>query len=151
MQSLQENEGAYGAAGQHCSAIFRSLCKKFRVSPRCLESLVEDGWDDPSQCEDISAEWKEQILLLAPNGGQKRNLEKMLERVEAGPLDERVPKKKAKVEASSQGDGSNHSSAGAAAGAEAGAEAAPSGTAKASGKPPASSTPSTSQVKLLRH
>ena len=138
MQSLQENEGAYGAAGQHCSVIFRGLCTEFRVSPRCFESLVEDGWDDPSQFEDISAEWKEQILLLAPNGGQKRNLEKMLERVEAGPLDERVPKKKARVEASSQGDGSNHSSAG--------AEAAPSGTAKASGKPPASSTPSTSQV-----
>ena len=142
MQSLQENEGAYGAAGQHCSAIFRSLCKKFRVSPRCFESLVEDGWDDPSQFEDISAEWKEHILLLAPNGGQKRNLEKMLERVEAGPLDERVPKKKAKVEASSQGDGSSHSSAKT----TADADAAPSGTAKASGKPPASSTPSTSQV-----
>ena len=28
------------------------------------------------------------ILKLAPNGGQKRNLERMLERVEAGPLDQ---------------------------------------------------------------
>ena len=95
---VEESEEAYGTAGESCSKIFRGLCAKYRISARCFESLVEDGWDDPSQFRDLSPVWIDHVLALAPNGGQKRNIERMLERVEAGPLDMVVPKaKKAKL------------------------------------------------------
>ena len=45
----------------------------------------------------MSAEWRNHVLALAPNGGKKKNLEMMLLRVDAGPLDTAIPKaKKAK-------------------------------------------------------
>ena len=47
--------------------------------------------------QDMRAEWRNHVLALAPNGGQKRNLEMMLLRVDAGPLYTAIPKaKKAK-------------------------------------------------------
>ncbi|XP_038047657.1 uncharacterized protein LOC119725244 [Patiria miniata] len=91
---VEESEEAYGAAGEPCSKIFRGLCSRYKISARCFECLVEDGWDDPSQFKDMSSSWKDHALALAPNGGQKRNIEMMLERVDAGPLDAAVPKVK---------------------------------------------------------
>ena len=94
---IEELEGVYGAAvGESSSKIFRGLCTSYKLSYRCFESLLEDGWDDPVQFQDMGTEWRN-VLALAPNGSQNRNLEMMLLRVDAGPLDTAIPKaKKAK-------------------------------------------------------
>ena len=60
------------------------------VSTKCFEELVKDGWEDTEQLVGLDQAWKNHILALAPNGGQRRNLERMFGRVEAGPLNEKV-------------------------------------------------------------
>ena len=93
-ESVQEKAEAYpDVGGDGVSPLFRGLCAAFRISSKFFESLVEDGWDDPEQLKGLSPEWRAHIRDLAPNGGQKRNLERMLERVDAGPLDGPAPKK----------------------------------------------------------
>ncbi|XP_038053363.1 uncharacterized protein LOC119725843 [Patiria miniata] len=91
---VEDNVQAYGDTDEPVSASFRGLCETFKISKRCFQVLVEDGWDDVHQLHDLDKNWRSHVLALAPNGGQKRNLEKMLDRVEAGPLDQPVPKKK---------------------------------------------------------
>ena len=124
--------------------MFRGLCSKYRITSRCFEQLVGDGWDDVEQLKDLSPSWRDHILSLAPNGGQKRNLEKMLERVEIGPLDEAVPRKKARSgETRDVGESSQ------AAGSSSGPACAEGPSSEASGDPAPSQKPSTSpQVTL---
>ena len=55
---------------------------------------MEDGWDEVEQLADLTDAWKAHVLALDPNGGQRRNLERLIQRVEAGPLEERPPKKR---------------------------------------------------------
>ncbi|XP_038045017.1 uncharacterized protein LOC119719608 [Patiria miniata] len=92
--AIEENAGAYGDAAGPVGALFKGLCSAFKISEKCFLALVEDGWDEVQQLADLTGAWKAHVLALAPNGGQKRNLEKLIERVEAGPLEGQVPKRK---------------------------------------------------------
>ena len=89
---------AYGDLGEAVGASFKGLCTTFKISEKCFQALIEDGWDDAEQLGDLTDAWKVQVLALAPNGGQRRNLEKLIQRVEAGPLHEQVQKKKRRHE-----------------------------------------------------
>ncbi|XP_038058837.1 uncharacterized protein LOC119730136 [Patiria miniata] len=80
-----EDAAAYeNIASERASPLFRGLCASFRVSDRCFQALLDDGWDHPDQFRDLTSEWRDHILALAPNGGQKKNVEKLLDRVQAG-------------------------------------------------------------------
>ena len=93
--AVEEKADAYGdVAADKAAPLFRGLCSTFRVSVECFNSLLDDGWDDPDQLMNLSADWRSQVLALAPNGGQKRNLELLLDRVDAGPLDGPAPKRR---------------------------------------------------------
>ena len=92
-------KGLTAPSGNRLQRFFRGLCTSYKITNRCFGSLIEDGWDDPAQFQDMSAEWRNHVLALAPYEGQKRNLEIMLLRVDAAPLETAIPKaKKAKYD-----------------------------------------------------
>ncbi|XP_038056426.1 uncharacterized protein LOC119728308 [Patiria miniata] len=103
---VEENAGAYAEiANEGAGPLFRGLCATFKISKKYFEALIADGWDDPEQFQDLSPEWRDHILALAPNGGQKRNVEKLFDRVEAGPLSGPAPKKRRVQPSASSDDG----------------------------------------------
>ena len=84
--------------GEQVEPLFKGLCSAFKILSQCFQALIEDGWNEVEQLADLTEGWKAHVLSLAPNGGQKRNLEKMLQRAEAGPLEEPVAKKRRRHE-----------------------------------------------------
>ena len=74
-----EAEGfKYGGTDTQASPAFKGLC----VSAKYFEDLVKDGWEDVDQLLGLDRAWIDHILALAPNGGQRRNFERLMARLD---------------------------------------------------------------------
>ncbi|XP_038045439.1 uncharacterized protein LOC119729631 [Patiria miniata] len=87
---VEEKPDAYEGVETQASPAFKGLCVAFKISAKYFEDMIKDGWEDVDQLLGLDRAWSDHILALAPNGGQRRNFERLMARVEAGPLAEQA-------------------------------------------------------------
>ena len=79
---FQEKPEAYGGTDTQAGPAFKGLCAAFKISAKYFEDLVKDGWEDVDQLLGLDRAWIDHILALAPNGGQRRNFERLMARLD---------------------------------------------------------------------